>query len=304
MAKPSQTYDRAFTRLVDSILCSPGKDFESARLREWQHTLYYLARRVEDANVLFAGLYSLRHFLPEGGNLYAWIATYNVALTRPINHFQRLRLQVALAWHLILVGEISSAESILCTANNVIKALPTYRTNPAHVPTRILELDLAAYRLLLRSLRGAGAADVNDAVYYRSEADRFGLPAQRNRAELALAAVKFSAGLLTSAESNLETAYYYFEKRNMNTESGIAAFGLGRLYCERDGIDPLEQPPGHRGRMWLIKAAMHVANIGIPIGYKLVMPYLRHIEIELPYFEAPELIPPYRIPPAERFSPN
>ncbi|MBK9124103.1 MAG: hypothetical protein IPM16_13440 [Chloroflexi bacterium] len=304
MAATSYTYDRAFTRLVDSILCSPGKDFESIRFREWQRTLFFLARRVEDTSVLFEGLYGMRHFLPEGGNLHPWISTYNIAMTRPLKHFHRLRLQVAQAWHLMLVGSLSAAETILCMANDIIKDLPTYRAYPVHVPTRILELDLAAYKLMLRSLRSVGTREINEAVYYRSEANRFGRPAQRGRAELALAAVKFSAGMIESAESNLDSAYRYFEKRNMNTEAGFAAFGLGRFYCDRDGIDPLEHPPGDRGRLWLVKAALHFSNIGLPFGLKLVTPYLRHIEIELPKFEKPVLIPPYDIPPTERFNTN
>lgn len=274
------------------------------RVREWQDKLYHLAHRVEDNMILSEGLYELRHFLPEGGNLHAWISVYNMALARPLPRFHRLRLQVAQAWHLMLVGALSAADDILRMAEVAMRELPTYCRRPAHVPTQLLVLDATTYRLILRSLRSVGNNDIKEALLNSHEADQLGRPAQRARAELALAAVKFSMGMIESAEANLDFAYRYFERRNMNTECGFAAFGLGRYYCERDGIDPLDYPPTDRGLMWLVRAALHFSMIGLPLGLELIAPYLRHVDFELPKFKKPELIPPFKTPLLERFSAN
>lgn len=271
-----------FAGFADAIARQRETNF-AACLNEVHDWTLRAADRENDYEALVRGIYRLRWVLAEGGTLHQWIAILNRTQSKTRSTLTQLRREVTFGWLLMLNDQFPEAEYAYDRAWEIIRDLNAWNRVDDDWPLiQQTELDVRIGRWFLRADRHATTADVYEALYVWQQYSRLRQPDYDKRMMLALAALKFGAGMIRASHANADDSYRYFSVRQMNAEAGLAAFYLARYHACEQGIDLINAPPSGEAWIWLNRAVDHWYAIGLPVGIRLLRPYLDGLELDLP----------------------
>jgi hypothetical protein len=271
-----------FAGIVDAISRQREENVTTC-LNEAHDWMLRAADRETDFETLARGIYQLRWLLAEGGSLHQWLAMLNRTQFKTALPLTALQREVAFGWLLMLNDQFIEADFAYGNAWAILTDLVAAESMKDEWPSlQQAELDIRIGRWFLRADRHATTADVYEALHVWQHSTRVRHPDFDKRMMLALAALKFGAGMIQASRANADEAYQYFAPRRMNAEAGLAAFYLARYHAAEHGIDLLGAPAAGESWFWLKRSIDHWYGIGLPVGIRLLRPYLDGLELNLP----------------------
>lgn len=269
-----------FDAVIDIALRQ--KEHDIARcVRETHEYLLAAAMAEADPDALATGVYRLRYYVAEGAHLHQWMAMLNRTVAKTSLPIVAIQREVSLGWLLFLNDQPDSAAFCFALAQQLMdtETPSSMRSGPQFLQA---ELDIAVGQFFLRADECPTPDDVQDAVDFWQHNSRLCPPDMEKRLVLALAALKSARGMVPNSHANAYDAYYYFAARGLNAEAGLAAYYLARCYDFDEDLDPLFSPSREEAERWLRTAAHHWFAIHLPLGLRLIEPYLEPIGLQSP----------------------
>jgi len=277
-----------FDAVIDVALRQKEHDITRC-VRETHEHLLAAAIAETDPDALASGVYRLRYYIAEGAHLHQWLAMLNRTILKTSLPIVAIQREVSLGWLLFLNDQPESAAYCFALAqrrpDSEAEASSGMRAGPQFLQ---VELDIAVGQFFLRADECPIPDDVQDAVDFWQLNSRLCPPDMEKRLVLALAALKSARGMVPNSHANAYDAYYYFAARGFNAEAGLAAYYLARCYGFDEDVDPLFTPSREETERWLRTAAQHWFAIHLPLGLRLIEPYLEPFGLQKP--------PPVRSP--------